>query len=134
MSVLSEFKPPKPNRAFILLCELLLPLYARLVEDLSIEFQETPDQWLEFLKDKQAVIIMNHADRQDPLVLVALTRYMREFVYCVVAREVFDWNHGINGWLFQKLGCYSVNRGMADFRSIHTTRKLLTHSHRKLIV
>lgn len=80
------------------------------------------------------MIIINHGDRQDPLVVVALAKHMHETFYCLVAREVFDWYHGMLGWLVQKLGCYSVNRGVAGFRSIHTTHQILAHSHRKLVV
>lgn len=80
------------------------------------------------------VVVINHGDRQDPLVVVALAKHLHETFYILVAREVFDWYHGALGWLFQKLGCYSVNRGVADFRSIHTTNQILAHSHRKLIV
>ena len=134
MRVLSEFKPPQPNSAVIWFCELLLPLYVRVVEHLNFKFLKSPSDPLKFLKDKSTVIVMNHGDRQDPLVLIALAKHMGEAFYCVVARECFDWSYGMLGWLFQKLGCYSINRGVADFRSVHTTREILTNSNKKLLV
>lgn len=134
MRALSEFKPPQPNRALIWLSQLLLPVYTNVVERLTFQIAEGPDFPLKFLKGKSVVVVINHADRQDPLVVVALAKHMHETFYCLVAREVFDWYHGMLGWLFQKLGCYSVNRGVADFRSIHTTHQILAHSHRKLVV
>ena len=134
MRLLSEFKPPQPNRAMIWLCEFLLPLYVNVVENLNFKFLEGANHPWKFLKDKSAVIVMNHSDRQDPLVLLALAKHVREPFYCVVAREVFDWNYGTLGWLFQKLGCYSVNRGVADFKSIHTTHNILTSDHGKLAI
>ena len=134
MRALSEFKPPQPNRALIWLSQQLLPVYTNVVERLSFQIAEGPDHPLKFLKEKSVVVVINHGDRQDPLVVVALAKYMHETFYCLVAREVFDWYHGMLGWLFQKLGCYSVNRGVADFRSIHTTHQILAHSHRKLVV
>ncbi len=134
MRALSEFKPPQPNSAVIWFCELLLPLYVRVVERLNFKFLKNPSDPLKFLKDKSTVIVMNHGDRQDPLVLIALAKHMGEAFYCVVARECFDWSYGMLGWLFQKLGCYSINRGVADFRSVHTTREILTNSNKKLLV
>lgn len=134
MRALSEFKPPQPSTALIWLSQLLLPVYVSVIERLTFRFSESPDRPLKFLKGKSVVVVINHGDRQDPLVVVALAKHMRETFYCLVAREVFDWYHGMLGWLFQKLGCYSVNRGVADFRSIHTTHEILAHSHRKLVV
>ncbi len=131
---MSDFKPPKPNRAIIWLSELLLPIYLNLVERVSFEFFETPDRPVEFLKGKSAVVVLNHSDRQDPLLVMALSKYIRESFYCVAAREVFDWSFGLLGWLFQRLGCFSVDRGTTDFRSIHTIQKILTDSDRKFVV
>lgn len=77
---------------------------------------------------------MNHSDRRDPLVVVALAKHLRQTIYCMVAREVFDWNHGLLGWFLQRFGCYSVNRGTADSKSIHTTATVLTDRQCRLIV
>jgi 1-acyl-sn-glycerol-3-phosphate acyltransferase len=52
----------------------------------------------------------------------------------MVAREVFDWYHGVLGWFFQKFGCYSVNRGSGDVTSIETTKRILRLGQHKLIV
>lgn len=135
VEALSKFKPPKPNALIIAVAEFLFPIYSRMVDHLFFQFFGNVNQpSLEMLKDKPVVILMNHADRQDPLVVVELARYMREILFCVVAREVFDWNHGLRGWIFQRFGCYSVDRGITDFKSIRTTQKLLTQSHRKLII
>ncbi len=68
---MSDFKPPKPNRAIIWLSELLLPIYLNLVERVSFDFFETPDRPVEFLKGKSAVVVLNHSDRQDPLLVMA---------------------------------------------------------------
>jgi 1-acyl-sn-glycerol-3-phosphate acyltransferase len=134
MKALSEFLPPKPNRFLIWLSELLLPLYLWFVDPLTVRFLENSDDPLAFVKRKRVVLVMNHSDRRDPLVVIALAKHMRQSIYCMVAREVFDWNYGILGWVFQRLGCYSVNRGTADIKSIQTTVAVLTHCDHKLIV
>lgn len=134
MPPLSQFRPPKPSKAWIWLCLRLFPFYTKYVENLSFKFLENPLHPLAFTRDKSVVIAINHGDRQDPLVVIALAKHMNESIYCLVAREVFDWYHGLLGWLFQKLGGYSVNRGVADFRSIHTTQLILARSNKKLVV
>jgi 1-acyl-sn-glycerol-3-phosphate acyltransferase len=131
---MSDFRPPKPNKAVIEFSEFLLPYYLKFVERLTFDFYAGPDQPVRFLKGKKVVIVVNHSDRQDPLLVVALAKYMKEEFYCVAAREVFDWSYGILGWLFQRFGCFSVNRGSADFKSIHTIQKILKQSSRKFLV
>lgn len=134
MREFAEFKPPQPNGMIIEIVEFFLPIYVKVVEKLSFKFIESPEHPIAFLKDKAAVVVVNHGDRQDPLVLLALEKYMRERFYFVVAREVFDWSHGLLGWFFQKVGGYSVSRGVADFQSIHTTQEILLHPPNKLVV
>src|SRR5262249_19790639 len=48
--------------------------------------------------------------------------------------EVFDWDHGLNGWWLQHMGCYSVVRGAVDRESFKMTRELLTHGKKKLVL
>ncbi len=131
---MSDFKPPKPNKALISLAKFTLPFYLKFVERLSFKFSESEDRPANFLKGKNVVIVINHSDRQDPLLLIALAKYMHEDFFCIVARESFDWANGILGWLFQRLGCFSVDRGSTDFKSIHTTKNILADSDKTLVV
>jgi 1-acyl-sn-glycerol-3-phosphate acyltransferase len=130
----NEFKPPKPNQAIIWLCELLLPAYLRYVDRLQIDYCHNFDRLHELVKNKPTVFMINHPDRQDPLIVVALAKYARETLYCITAREVFEWNHGLRGWLFQRFGCYSMDRGAIDFCAIHTTQALLSERDANVIV
>jgi 1-acyl-sn-glycerol-3-phosphate acyltransferase len=130
----SDFKPPKPNRAVIALLEFLFPLYLKYIDRLAFDIVESSAQLLKSLKDKPVVIVINHTDRQDPLLVIALAKHMHEVMYCITAREVFDWNNGIRGWLFQRFGCFSVHRGAADVKSIHTIQDILSRGSGKLIV
>jgi 1-acyl-sn-glycerol-3-phosphate acyltransferase len=134
MRVLYEFKPPKPSPAFIWLCESLLPSYLKFVAQLSINFVDRSGGSLDLLNGKPVVMVVNHSDRQDPLIVVALAKHMREPVYCPTARECFDWYNGVLGWFFQRFGCFSVNRDVVDIKSISTIQKLLTGEKNTLIV
>jgi 1-acyl-sn-glycerol-3-phosphate acyltransferase len=118
---LSEFRAPEPNLAVIAFCQFLIPLYCRYIDHFTCQFTDDKNT-VAALKNKRTIILLNHADRQDPSVVVFLAKYLQEQVHCMVAREVFDWYHGVLGWFFQKFGCYSVNRGAGDIKSIETTK------------
>lgn len=133
MRALSEFRPPEPNTAVIAFCQFLIPIYCRYIDHFTCHFTDDKNT-VAALKKKRTIILLNHADRQDPSVVVFLAKYLQEQVHCMVAREVFDWYFGILGWFFQKFGCYSVNRGSGDTTSIETTKRILKLGQNKLIV
>lgn len=133
MRALSEFRPPEHNRAVIAFCQFLIPIYCRYIDHFTCRFSDE-HQSLAALRDKRTIILLNHADRQDPSVVVFLAKHLKEQIHCMVAREVFDWYHGVLGWFFQKFGCYSVNRGAGDTTSIETTKRILKAGKHKLVV
>lgn len=133
MRALSEFRAPEPNLAVIAFCQFLIPLYCRYIDHFTCQFTDDKNS-IAALKNKRTIILLNHADRQDPSVVVFLAKHLHEQVHCMVAREVFDWYHGVLGWFFQKFGCYSINRGSGDIKSIETTKQILRLGQHKLIV
>lgn len=132
--MLSDFKPPKHNGAIIALGRLVHPLFMLLSAKLSVHFTSNSLVQLQILRKRRVVFVFNHPDRLDPLVLVSIDRYLRQPFYCIVAREVFDWDWGLRGFFFQSVGCYSVNRGTADLQSIRTTNRILHEHEAKLMV
>lgn len=129
-----DFREPKPNPAVIQVCKLILPAWLAVNEHLSVRIAGGYKQLMQSLRGKRVAILSNHPDRQDPFVICAFARQIGEEFYCMAAREVFDWDHGLRGWLFQRLGAYSVVRGKADFQSISTTKKLLLEGQKKLVL
>jgi 1-acyl-sn-glycerol-3-phosphate acyltransferase len=113
---------------------MIAPFWLRFRENLSVTIRAKKETLTAFKKSKRAVIILNHPDRQDPFAIFKLADQLNELFYCIVARECFDWDGGWRGWLFQRLGCYSVARGKADFHSIGVTKKILLEGRRKLVV
>jgi 1-acyl-sn-glycerol-3-phosphate acyltransferase len=83
---------------------------------------------------KRALICPNHSNRHDPQVMFEFSRLSGEGFNYVAAREVFDWEHGFNGWWLQHLGCYSVVRGAADRESFKMTKKVLSEGKKKLVL
>ena len=66
--------------------------------------------------------------------MFAFSLMVKEDFNYVAAREVFDWDGGINGWLMQRVGAYSVVRGAADRESFKMTRKVLATGKKKLVL
>lgn len=83
---------------------------------------------------KRAMICPNHSNRHDPQVMFTFSSQVNESFNFVAAREVFDWEHGLNGWWLQHLGCYSVVRGAPDRESFKTTKKILVEGKKKLVL
>jgi len=131
---MSEFKEPKPNFLVTSAAQLIAPFWLKWREQLTINICGGEENLAAFSNHRRAVVLLNHPDRQVPFVIVELAMQMRETFYCIAARECFDWDGGWRGWLFQRLGCYSVARGKADFHSIATTDKILREGKRKLVV
>lgn len=131
---MSEFKEPRPNQIVIGFFKLVFPLWLKYRERLSIRVSGQKEILAAFKKHKRAVILLNHPDRQDPFALFKLADFLNQQFYVIVARECFDWDNGLRGWLFQRLGCYSVARGKADFHSIATTKRILLEASKKLVV
>lgn len=131
---MQEFIAPKLNPFVASFCKGIFPFWMKLRERLKINLSFRNDARERFLGSKRAVILANHPDRQDPFVVADLAVQTHEYFHCVAAREIFDWDFGLRGWLLKSLGCYSVMRGKVDFHSIGTTKKIMKEGKRKLVV
>lgn len=86
------------------------------------------------LKGKHTMVCPNHSNRHDPQIMFSFGVKAGEYFNFVAAREVFDYDHGVNGWWLQHLGTYSVVRGAADRESFKTTRRILSEGQKKLVL
>ena len=67
-----------------------------------------------FPKDCGLILTANHSDEMDPRICMELSRRShRRFTY-MINSEAFEELHGIYGWLLQRLGSFSVERGGSD--------------------
>lgn len=63
------------------------------------------------------VLLSNHADEADFKVCVEVSRRCNRRFFYMMNREAFDEVSGLAGWLFQRLGAFSVERGGDTARS-----------------
>lgn len=88
----------------------------------------------EKLKGKRTMICPNHSNRHDPQTMFFFGQAVGECFNYVAAREVFEWDGGMNGWWLQRIGAYSVVRGAPDRESFKTTKRILSEGKRKLVL
>lgn len=86
------------------------------------------------LKGKHCMICPNHSHRHDPETMFLFSCMVKEDFNYIAAREVFDWNNGLNGWFLQNAGAYSVVRGAVDRESFKMTKKILVEGKKKLVL
>ena len=126
------FIPPRHNGPAIGLANALLPVIARTHGNLRGFHVPAEDfAHLEALRCERAILTPNHPTGSDPLVVLWLSRALRQPFYYLCAREALE---GLKGRLLNQVGAYSVIRGVADRESLRTTRRLLAEEDRKIVM
>jgi 1-acyl-sn-glycerol-3-phosphate acyltransferase len=127
-----DFCPPKENRLLLSLSHTLLPVVMRgLRRIVSVHIPEGDWPNLEGLRRGRAILSANHPTTSDPLIAMFLSRRLGEGFNYMACRELF---HGPWGWTIQRLGAYSVHRGLPDRQAIRMTRRLLAELDRKVVI
>jgi len=130
-----DFRPPLDTPWMIAMVKFLMPLYMKLgMNDTTVSVAPEAVERFNKLKGKRALICPNHSFRHDPQVMFAFSKAVKEDFNFIAAREVFDWDHGLNGWWLQHMGCYSVVRGAVDRESFKMTREILSEGKKKLVL
>jgi 1-acyl-sn-glycerol-3-phosphate acyltransferase len=130
-----DFKPPLPNPWFQKLFRLLLPQICRgPLKGLSVEIDSASLDKLICIQGKRCLILPNHPSEWDPCVLFDVASKLNENFFFVAAREVFDYSYGLRGWIFQKLGVYSLVRGSNDRKSFKTSIDILAKNRGRLVI
>jgi 1-acyl-sn-glycerol-3-phosphate acyltransferase len=130
-----DFKPPLDWPFLLWWAKINFPLYMKLtLGDTTIKIEKGALDRFHKLKGQRAMVCPNHSNRNDPQVMFSFSIQAEEYFNFVAAREVFDYDHGVNGWWLQHAGCYSVVRGAADRESFKTTRRILVEGKKKLVL
>ncbi|MEB3286191.1 MAG: 1-acyl-sn-glycerol-3-phosphate acyltransferase [Vampirovibrionales bacterium] len=131
----TAFRPPKLTPMVVNTVKTLLPWMMGLPSfAIKTVFEPQDIQTLKQYQGQRLLLLPNHPSSEDPLILMDLSRHVGAMFNYVAAREVFELYHGVNGWLLQHCGVYSVIRGKADRESFKTTRGLLAKGERPLVV
>lgn len=111
------------------------PLYMKFgLHDTTVEVVPGALDRFKKLKGQRALVCPNHSNRHDPQVMFMFSKFAGEQFNFVAAREVFDFDRGMNGWWLQHLGTYSVVRGAPDRESFKMTKKIICEGKKKLVL
>jgi hypothetical protein len=127
----AAFYPPKQK-----------PLMARLVQSISyglaqvlykfqLSVSEESVGKVRAVDNARLVFVCNHPTMEDGITLFVLSARLGQLFHYIVAYESFK---GLMGWFIQRLGCYSIRRGMGDRASISQTMELIKSPNCRLVI
>ncbi len=125
------FYPPKQRPLMIRLVQSVTAPLARLLYKFRISVPEEHIGKVRMIDDARLIFVCNHPTMEDGISLFALSARMGQLFHYVVAYESFK---GLMGWFIQRLGCYSIRRGLGDRASISQTLSLLKAPQCRLVI
>lgn len=129
------FRPPIPNPLLQGGVKFFLPAIFRLMlKGFSVQIDAESLARLKATRGQRCLLLPNHPAQWDPWAMFELSRRIDENFFFVAAREVFDWHGGLQGWIMQRAGCYSVVRGASDKDSFKTTKEILMENKGRLVI
>jgi 1-acyl-sn-glycerol-3-phosphate acyltransferase len=129
-----DFIKPAPSPIFILLAKIVCKKYIQMLYGhLDIFVSQRTHQIFDKLTNTGIIICPNHPALPDPEVMFAFSAFIKEHFYFLAARELFGKENSWQSKWFQKLGCYSVERGRLDISAFRATKRLLEQRQKVVI-
>lgn len=127
------FIPDQPSELFIKTAQE----YVRAELELSNHIV-LADSDLDFLKKLPSgagiILAPNHADETDPRLCLELSRRSGKLFISMCNREAFDELFGLAGFVLQRLGHFSVERGAHDTRAKDHAVKVVAEGDRVMVI
>ncbi|MBI4783574.1 MAG: 1-acyl-sn-glycerol-3-phosphate acyltransferase [Oscillatoriophycideae cyanobacterium NC_groundwater_1537_Pr4_S-0.65um_50_18] len=126
-----SFYPPKINPYLVWMFQQASPWIARWLNRLELVVSAEPEVSIATLQQQPCLLLCNHSTFQDEVVMFLLSARVGQPFYYLAAHERFQ---GIKGWLYQRMGAYSVRRGLVDRASVKQTLALVSRPGSKLVI
>jgi 1-acyl-sn-glycerol-3-phosphate acyltransferase len=127
MESMPGFWPPKANRAWSILLEPLRRHYLHNHFGISKVEVDLPTDWNRNIGPNDGVLVApNHSHDSDPHVMMAVAKQLDRRFYFMAAWQVFRDHHGIDGFVMQRMGAFSVDREGCDRRAMRLAMELLS--------
>ena len=126
-----KFIPPQQNLLLTRLIQSIFYVVAYFAYNIRLVIEEEEVAKLKAIADQRVVYLPNHSNLDDGLAVFLLSARIGQLFHYIVAIEAFQ---GLVGKLLQKVGAYSIRRGMGDRQSIIQTLKLLQQPQCKLVI
>lgn len=127
----AKFLPPQQNPLLTRLIQSIFYVVVYFVYQIRITINDRDIAKLKAIADQRVVYLPNHSTLDDGLVVFLLSARLGQLFHYVVAYEAFQ---GVIGKLMQKVGAYSIRRGVGDRQSIIQTLKILQQPQCKLVI
>ncbi|EDX87243.1 Acyltransferase domain protein [Synechococcus sp. PCC 7335] len=126
------FYPPKQIPLMARLVQSISYVLARILYKAKLSVSEESVAKVRAIdSNTRMVLVCNHPTLEDGMTLFVLSARIGQLFHYVVAYEAFD---GLMGWFIQRLGCYSIRRGVGDRTSISQTLTLLKQPDCRLVI
>ena len=126
-----KFIPPQQSPWLVHFFQSVFYLVVYFVFKIRLSVSDTDVAKVKAIADERVVYLPNHSNLDDGLVVFLLSARVGQMFHYVVAFEAF---RGLLGRLMQRVGAYSIRRGMGDRQSIVQTLKILQQEKCKLVV
>ncbi len=127
-----DFYPPLMNHLLVRFCQWIMPLYACLYNRITLQIEPSSLKQLRALRGDRVLLLPNHPTYYDDWITIfLLSAKLHKALYFLAAHERF---RGFEGKLIQRLGAYSIRRGLGDRPSVTMTRNLLTQPECHLVI
>lgn len=125
MELMPGFWPARPNAVWGVLLEPLRKFYLHRFYQIS-EVALEGDWPAQVAADDGLLIAPNHSHDADPHVMMEIGHRLHRQLYFMAAWQVFRMHGGIDGWVMQRFGAFSVDREGCDRRAMKHAIELLT--------
>jgi len=126
-----KFLPPKQNPLLTRLIQSIFYLVMYFAYQIKLKVSDRDLALLKDIADKRVIYLPNHSNLDDGLVMFLFSARLGQLFYYIVAYEAFE---GSIGKLMQKVGAYSIRRGMGDRASIIKTLDIMQQEGSKLVI
>jgi len=129
---LQDFYPPQLNPRLVHFVQRFASLYGLLQSRMTVEIDPSDLKLLRQLRRDRLLLMPNHPTYYDDWVAVFIlsARLQKPFHY-LAAHERF---RGLEGHFIQRMGAYSIRRGLGDRPSVAMTRDLLMQPECHLVI
>lgn len=128
------FFPPKNNLFVIWLVKRFLRRdIRRKLKVTEIEVQADGLERLRQLRGQRCLLTPSHSGGFEPHILMYLSKLLGDDFNFLAAQELFERSR-MQRWVLQRLGVYSITRGVVDRPSFTMTRQLLAEGKRWLVI
>src|SRR5438128_1158430 len=127
MELMPGFWPPRPSRLWNRALQPLRHYYLHRFYGISSVELIGAENLKTGIGDGDGVLIApNHSHDSDPHVMMEVGKQLGRQLYFMAAWQVFLAHRGIDGWVMQRFGAFSVDREGCDRRAMRQATELLT--------